>query len=157
MSQWQRWDLHPAHLASESLLLNMLWTQRKVGQNQDCSRVDLFGDVRKPCECRSEQSQLQTFREETAPHVPEQRPWSTPETHITLLINYCCLVPRLCLTLATPWTVGHQAPLSMGFPWQEYWSGCYFLLREIVWSQGSNLHLPNWQADSLPLSHQGSP
>ena len=25
--------------------------------------------------------------------------------------------------LATPWTVGHQAPPSMGFPRQEYWSG----------------------------------
>ena len=24
---------------------------------------------------------------------------------------------------ATPWTVAHQAPLSMGFPRQEYWSG----------------------------------
>ena len=23
---------------------------------------------------------------------------------------------------ATPWTVAHQAPLSMGFPRQEYWS-----------------------------------
>ena len=23
----------------------------------------------------------------------------------------------------TPWSVAHQAPLSMGFPWQEYWSG----------------------------------
>ena len=22
----------------------------------------------------------------------------------------------------TPWTVAHQAPLSMGFPRQEYWS-----------------------------------
>ena len=29
-----------------------------------------------------------------------------------------------CLTLSgTPWTVAHQAPLSMGFPKQEYWSG----------------------------------
>ena len=26
---------------------------------------------------------------------------------------------RLC---ATPWTAAHQAPLSMGFPRQEYWS-----------------------------------
>ena len=25
--------------------------------------------------------------------------------------------------LATPWTVAHQAPLSMGFSRQEYWSG----------------------------------
>ena len=24
---------------------------------------------------------------------------------------------------ATPWTAAHQAPLSMGFPRQEYWSG----------------------------------
>ena len=28
---------------------------------------------------------------------------------------------------ATPWTVAHQAPLSMGFPRQEYWSGLPFL------------------------------
>ena len=34
----------------------------------------------------------------------------------------CCWVAPLCL-LATPWTVAHQAPLSMGFSRQEYWSG----------------------------------
>ena len=33
------------------------------------------------------------------------------------------LVTKLCLTLVTPWTVAHQAPLSLGFPRQEYWSG----------------------------------
>ena len=27
---------------------------------------------------------------------------------------------------ATPWTVAHQAPLSMGFSRQEYWSGVPF-------------------------------
>ena len=27
---------------------------------------------------------------------------------------------------ATPWTVAHQAPLSMEFPRQEYWSGLPF-------------------------------
>ena len=27
---------------------------------------------------------------------------------------------------ATPWFVAHQAPLSMGFPRQEYWSGLPF-------------------------------
>ena len=32
------------------------------------------------------------------------------------------LVANSCLTLVTPWAVAHQAPLSMGFPWQEYWS-----------------------------------
>ena len=36
------------------------------------------------------------------------------------------LVAKLCPTLATPWTVAHQAPLSMGFPRQKYWSGLLF-------------------------------
>ena len=38
----------------------------------------------------------------------------------------CLLVAMLCLTLATPWTVAHQAPLFMGVPKQEYWSGLPF-------------------------------
>ena len=29
-------------------------------------------------------------------------------------------------SFATPWTVARQAPLSMGFPRQEYWSGLSF-------------------------------
>ena len=32
-------------------------------------------------------------------------------------------VIQLCLTLTTPWTAAHQAPPSMGFSRQEYWSG----------------------------------
>ena len=32
-----------------------------------------------------------------------------------------------CVQLfVTPWTVAHQAPLSVGFPRQEYWSGLPF-------------------------------
>ena len=30
--------------------------------------------------------------------------------------------------LVTPWTAAYQAPPSMGFSRQEYWSGCYCLL-----------------------------
>ena len=33
------------------------------------------------------------------------------------------LVATSDLTLAVLWTVTHQAPLSLGFPRQEYWSG----------------------------------
>ena len=32
-------------------------------------------------------------------------------------------VAQSCPTLATPWTAAHQAPLSMGFSRQEFWSG----------------------------------
>ena len=57
-----------------------------------------------------------------------------------------CLVAKSCLTLGIPWIVAHQAPLSVGFPRQEYWSGLLFL------TQGSNsnlLCLLHWQVDSL--------
>ena len=33
--------------------------------------------------------------------------------------------PKVCDS-ETPWTVAHQAPLSMGFFRQEYWSGLPF-------------------------------
>ena len=36
------------------------------------------------------------------------------------------LAAKLCLTLATPWTVARQVPLSMGFSRQECWSGLPF-------------------------------
>ena len=34
--------------------------------------------------------------------------------------------------LATPWIAAYQAPLSMGFSRQEYWSGCHCLLRILL-------------------------
>ena len=39
------------------------------------------------------------------------------------LVDGVCLVAKSCLTLANPWTVSLQDPLSMGFLRQEYWSG----------------------------------
>ena len=36
------------------------------------------------------------------------------------------LVTQSCLTLATPWNVACQVPLSMGFSRQEHWSGLPF-------------------------------
>ena len=36
------------------------------------------------------------------------------------------VVAKPCPALVTPWTVALQAPLSMGFPRQEYWSGLPF-------------------------------
>ena len=60
----------------------------------------------------------------------------------------------------TLWTVAHQAPLSMGFSRQEYWS-------ELTCPPPGDLSnpgiepmspvFPSLQADSLPLSHLGSP
>ena len=57
----------------------------------------------------------------------------------------------------TPWTIAHQAPLSMEFSRQEYWSGCHFLFQGIFPTQGSNLGLPHGRQILYHLSHQGSP
>ena len=38
----------------------------------------------------------------------------------------CYLVISHVGLFATPWTVACQAPQSMGFLWQEYWSGLPF-------------------------------
>ena len=35
----------------------------------------------------------------------------------------CARSLQSCPTLCHPWTVAHQAPLSMGFSGQDYWSG----------------------------------
>ena len=56
----------------------------------------------------------------------------------------------------TPWTAAHQAPLSMGFSRQEYWSGLHFLLQGVFPTQGLNLGLLHYQGHSLALSHVGS-
>ena len=41
------------------------------------------------------------------------------------LIRCVCVLSGICL-FGTPWTVARQAPLSMRFPRQEYWSGLPF-------------------------------
>ena len=60
------------------------------------------------------------------------------------------VVAKLCPTLATPWTVAHQAPLSMGFSRQEYWSGLPFPSSRDLPDPGIKPGSPALQADSLP-------
>ena len=60
-------------------------------------------------------------------------------------------------SFAIPWTLAHQAPLFIGFPWQEYWSGLPFPSPGNLPNPGIELESSALQADSLPLSHQGSP
>ena len=59
------------------------------------------------------------------------------------------LVTKSCLTLATPWTVACQAPLSMGFSRQEYWSGLPFPSPGDLPDPGIEPMSPTLQEDSL--------
>ena len=67
------------------------------------------------------------------------------------------LVAKLCLTLATPWTVAHQAPLFMRFSMQENWRGLPFPSPGDVPNPGIKPRSPAWQADSLPTDLPGKP
>ena len=55
-------------------------------------------------------------------------PWCH-QGSLCLFLNRACVraqsLSRVQL-FGTPWTVAHQAPLSMGFPSQAYWSGLPF-------------------------------
>ena len=73
-----------------------------------------------------------------------------------------CIAAQSCQTVCDPWTVAHQAPLSMGFSRQEYWSGW----PRPPWAgwgggvfptQGSSLGLLHCRQILYLLSHQGSP
>ena len=73
----------------------------------------------------------------------------------TPLHAHMCSLSRAQL-FVTPWTIALEAPLSIEFSRQEYWSR----LQRIFLTLGSNPHrlclLHGW-VDSLPLSHLGSP
>ena len=62
------------------------------------------------------------------------------------IFDMCMLVLRPVLLFVTPWTVAHQAPLSMGFSRQEYWS-------ELPFPPPGDLPNPGTQPLSLVSLH----
>ena len=57
----------------------------------------------------------------------------------------------------TPWTVAHQAPLSMGFSRQEQWSGLSFPSPGDLPDLGIKPRSPALQADALTSEPTGKP
>ena len=82
---------------------------------------------------------------------------------LLLFFSFLCpfpggsLVTKLCLTLATPWTVAWQDPLSLQFSRQEYQSGLLFLSPEDLPDPEIEPRSPALQAYSLPAELQGKP
>ena len=69
----------------------------------------------------------------------------------------CVLVAQSCQLFATPWTGAHQAPLSVEFSRQEYWSGLPFPSPGDLPDPGIKPISPALQADSLPSEPTGKP
>ena len=74
-----------------------------------------------------------------------------------LIICGCDLVAKSCLTLATPWTVAHQALLSVGFPRQGYWSGLPLPSAGDLPDTGIEPWFSALQMGSLPFESPGKP
>ena len=120
------------------------------------------------CALQSESVSRSVMSDSLQPHGLQPArllcPWDSPSqktgTDIYTLLMCVCLRShfshvQLCATL---WTVAHQAPLSMGFSKQEYWSGLPCPPPGHLPNPGTELIssvAPTFQADSLPLSHQG--
>ena len=98
--------------------------------------------------------------------VMQSKPHSNPKGHHEKTINNKCWggcgenrtllhwkvkvksLSRVWL-FVTPWTVAHQAPPSMGFSRQEYWSGLTFPSPGDLPNPGIEPRCPSSQADSL--------
>ena len=66
-------------------------------------------------------------------------------------------VARSCPTLCNPWTIAHQAPPSMGFSRQEYWSGLPFPSPGGLLNPGIEPRSPTLQAEALTSAPPGKP
>ena len=72
-----------------------------------------------------------------------------PSFQTEILLNSSLHACSVLSDSATPWTVTQQAPLSMGFPRQEYWSGLPLPPPGGLPDPGIELRSPALQADSL--------
>ena len=75
-----------------------------------------------------------------------------PKNFYSVLQHFICVQFFL-----TPWTVAQQAPLSMRFSSQEYWSGLPFPFPGELPYPGIEPRSPALQADSLPTGTSGKP
>ena len=76
----------------------------------------------------------------------------TQQRNTTLVQLLSCV--RSFVTLET---TAHQIPLSMGFPRQDYWSGCHDPLQGIFLTQGLNPGLLHWHGFLTTESQMGKP
>ena len=74
-------------------------------------------------------------------------------THLSLEVKSLSCVQLF----ATPWTAAYQAPRSMGFSRQEYWSGLPLPSSGDIPDSGMEPRSPILQADSLPSELPGKP
>ena len=100
-------------------------------------------------ECFKQKKQFKVLRE-TVLVTSSWEHWRVK--NMCVCVYVCVLVVQSCWLFATPWTVAHQAPPSMEFSRQEYWSEKKKKKRILEWvvipfSRGSS-----WLRDQTQVS-----
>ena len=83
--------------------------------------------------------------------------WKVVGVFGLLQICCCCLVAVVSDPLRLHGPYPTRLLCSWDCPGKNTGVSCHFLLQGIFLTQGSNLPLLHWQADCLPLNHQGRP
>ena len=102
----------------------------------------------------------QLQRSEASSHLSLQLSLCSPGVHIsqdTWFSFLCVYVLSRVQLFATPWSGARQAPLSVGFSMQEYWSAQPFPSPWDLPTQGLNPGLLHCRKILYCLTHQGSP
>ena len=96
--------------------------------------------------------------EEAIPHFDLKLDLEGMETAAATVEDSVCVRESLSRVrlFATPWTAARQAPRSVGFSRQEYWSGLPFPSPGIFPTQGSNQGLLHCRPILYQLSYKGS-
>ena len=108
-----------------------------------------------PCTSCHWTAQLKKIKVNKNDHESNKSKQPGPKTRFYKLISP--LLSHFTVRLfVTPWTLAYQAPPSMEFSRQQYWSGLPYPSPGVFLTQGSNLGLLHGRWTHYPLSHQGS-
>ena len=88
--------------------------------------------------------------------LPHVKIWALPSVP-GLKVKWKCYWLSCVWLFVTLWTVAHQAPLSMEFSRQEYWSGLPFSSAGDLPDPGIELQSLAWQAEFLLSEPPGNP
>ena len=74
-------------------------------------------------------------------------------------VSFCCcsVANSVAHSFTAPWTAAHQAPLFMGLPRQEYWSGLPFCSPEDLSDAGIKPACPLLVGGFFTTEPQGKP
>ena len=120
---------------------------KKPGKGWSCQMVGMWAVMRESRQWRAEST--------TPRPPPGQKPQVGSPASPRLAWGQCSA--QSVSDSATPWTAARQAPLSMGFSRQEYWSGLPCPPPGDLTNPGSNPGLPQCRQVLYHLGHQGRP